>query len=372
METFDVDTTVVGAGVVGIAIARALAMAGRQVLLIEKNERVGEETSARNSEVVHAGIYYPEGSNKARMCVDGKGLLYRYCESNGIAHRNCGKIIVACTEAEVEKLAQIASRAQANGVDDLRFLNQQELSECEPHITAKAGLLSPSTGIIDSHSFMLTMLGEAEAHGAKTLLRARVVNGRVLSDGRIKIDVTGQGDMRLRTRTLINSAGLGAAKLTKMIGGAPTPPKISFVKGRYCTYSGQTPFSHLIYPVPRDGGLGVHLTLDMAGQAKFGPDTQALDTSDPDLLDYTVDKSIVPQFADEIRKYWKTIDPSRLHAGYSGVRTKIADDSESDFRLAGPAHHGIGPHVFLYGIESPGLTCSLAIAEEVVTLLSDQ
>ncbi|MCI2401169.1 NAD(P)/FAD-dependent oxidoreductase [Aliiroseovarius subalbicans] len=369
MDTFDVDTVIAGAGVIGIAIARALALAGKDVLLLEKNALIGEETSARNSEVIHAGIYYDPRSLKAQHCLRGKALLYAFCEERVAPYRRCGKMIVATDDQEAEKLTSIVEHARANGVDDLTFLDGREAMTIEPALTAVAALRSPSTGIVDSHALMLALLGEAEAHGAQTLLRARIIGGEVKPDGQVRLDIGGPAPMRLRARSFVNAAGLWATDLTRRIEGMPPAPDLEFVKGNYFTLSGKAPFSQLIYPVPRDGGLGVHLTLDLGGQAKFGPDTDWLADSDPAHIDYGVDETRRAAFAAAIRQYWKDVREEDLLPGYSGVRPKIAGAAYPDFRIEGPGSHEVGPHVFLYGIESPGLTACLSIAETVARML---
>jgi len=370
METYDVDTVIAGAGVIGIAIARALALAGREVLLLEKNGRVGEETSARNSEVIHAGIYYEPGSLKARHCVRGRDLLYSFCEARGVPHRRCGKLIVATDDNEARKLPGISARAQANGVDDLEPIDGTEVSALEPALSAVAALRSPSTGIVDGHALMLALLGEAEAHGAQTVTRAPVLGGGVEDGGTILLDIGGDDPMRLRAQSFVNAAGLWAPALARRIEGAPPAPDMALVKGNYFLLSGKAPFSRLVYPVPRDGGLGVHLTLDLAGRAKFGPDTEWLAENDPACIDYSVDEARRGAFAEAIRRYWPEVRESDLDPGYAGIRPKISGAMYPDFCIEGPEAHGLGPHVFLYGLESPGLTSALSIAEDVAGMLA--
>ncbi|WP_212523870.1 NAD(P)/FAD-dependent oxidoreductase [Actibacterium sp. MT2.3-13A] len=370
METHDVDTVIAGAGVIGIAIARALALAGREVLLLEKNGGIGEETSARNSEVIHAGIYYESGSLKARHCVRGRALLYSFCRDRGVPHRRCGKLIVAGDADEAQRLSGIAARARANGVDDLEFVEGKDLRALEPALAAVAALQSPSTGIVDSHALMLALLGEAEAHGAQTVTRAPVEGGAVEPAGTIRLDIGGEEPMRLRARSFVNAAGLWAPALARRIEGLPPAPDLVLVKGNYFLMSRKAPFSRLIYPVPRDGGLGIHLTLDLAGRARFGPDTEWLAESDPAGIDYSVDATRRGAFAEAIRRYWPEVRDGDLDPGYAGVRPKLAGGLYPDFRIEGPETHGLGPHVFLYGIESPGLTSSLSIAEDVAERLT--
>ncbi|QCO54545.1 NAD(P)/FAD-dependent oxidoreductase [Pseudorhodobacter turbinis] len=368
MERFEVDTVVVGAGVVGIAVARALALAGREVLILEKNAHFGEETSARNSEVIHAGIYYAQGSLKARHCLRGLKMLYSYCAAHGVPHRKCGKLIVATTDAECAALPAIICKAEANGVTDLQMLDAEEVRQLEPDLAVKSALLSPSTGIIDIHSYMLTLLGEAEAHGAQLVTRAPVLGGRVTDLGAVDLDIGGDEPMQLTARSLVNCAGLWAADLAGRIEGMPKPPEMRFVKGNYFSYSRKVPFKRLIYPAPRDGGLGVHLTLDMNGRAKFGPDTEWLSNRQPDGICYTVDAQLRDSFSAAVQTYWPTLDVGSLQPDYSGVRPKIAGADYPDFCIEGPASIS-GPHAMLYGIESPGLTASLSIAADLSELL---
>ncbi|GHF06580.1 hypothetical protein GCM10016455_29690 [Aliiroseovarius zhejiangensis] len=367
---FDVDCVVAGAGVIGIAIARALAVQGREVWLLEKNGHIGEETSARNSEVIHAGIYYDHGSLKARHCVRGKALLYQYCADRGVPHRRCGKLIVAASDDEVPRLAGIADRAALNGVGDLRPLTATEALQMESELNVKAALWSPSTGIIDSHALMLALLGEAEAHGTTTALRAPIMGGALEPDGRITLDIKGDEPLRLRARSFVNAAGLWSARLMRSIDGLPPSPDLALVKGNYFRLRRKAPFSTLIYPVPRDGGLGVHLTLDMGGQAKFGPDTEWLTHDDPAKIDYAVSADRRAGFAEAISHYWPAITTADLIPAYTGVRPKLAGTAYPDFRIDGPDDHGLGPHVFLHGIESPGLTSCLSIASDVADMLS--
>lgn len=366
MDSYDIDTVVIGAGVVGLACARALALAGHEVMILEKNPVFGEETSARNSEVIHAGIYYDTGSLKARLCVEGRRRLYEFCEARSVPYRRCGKLIVAADESEVPKLEGIAERAAANGVDDLVLLSRDEALEMEPALDVEGALHSPSTGIVDSHALMLAMLGEAEAHDAQLVTSSGVQSGEVLADGRIALVV---GDMRLVARHVVNAAGLWAQSVSRRIEGVEAVPPLALVKGCYFSLTGRAPFTHLIYPAPTQGGLGVHLGLDLGGRAKFGPDVEWLDTTDPATLDYSVDPAREPLFYQAIRRYWPGLPDGALSADYSGVRPKITGATYPDFVIQGPAEHGLEGHVMLYGIESPGLTSSLAIADEVVAAL---
>jgi L-2-hydroxyglutarate oxidase LhgO len=365
--TESVDCVVIGAGVVGLAVARALALAGHEVLVLEKERWVGSETSSRNSEVIHAGIYYPKGSLKAQLCLAGKHKLYAYCAERGIAHRRLGKLIVACSEAEIAILDGVRQRAQANGVDDLRWLGSNELRALEPELAAIGAYVSPSTGIIDSHGLMLAYEADLEAAGGMVVLRAPVLSGRVEAPG-FTLEIGGAEPMRLACRLLVNSAGIHAPSLARRIAGIPPAsiPRDYFCRGVYFTLAGRSPFRHLIYPVPEAAGLGVHLTLDLAGQARFGPDVEWIDG-----IDYTVDPRRGERFYAAIRTYWPALRDGALQPGYAGIRPKISGPKEpaADFLLQGPAEHGIAGLVNLYGIESPGLTASLAIAERVLSLL---
>jgi L-2-hydroxyglutarate oxidase LhgO len=357
------DTIVIGAGVVGIAVARALALAGREVIVLEAAEAIGTETSSRNSEVIHAGIYYPHGSLMARLCVQGKWMLYEFCRSRGVPHRNCGKLIVATDAAEAERLGAIAAAAAANGVDDLRRLSAAEARALEPALACTAALLSPSTGIVDSHSLMLALQGEAEAAGAIFVFRSPVLHGRASGEG-IELEVGGAERMALRAALVVNAAGLHAPDVARAIAGMPTQlvPTPYYAKGNYFTLSGRSPFSRLIYPVPVPGGLGTHLTLDLAGQARFGPDVEWVDH-----IDYRVDPARAEGFYAAIRRYWPGLPEGALQPGYAGIRPKIVPPAvaRQDFVVQGPAAHGVPGLVHLFGIESPGLTAALALAEYV-------
>ncbi|SEM40671.1 L-2-hydroxyglutarate oxidase LhgO [Pseudoxanthomonas sp. GM95] len=362
-----VDCVVIGAGVVGLAIARALAMAGREVLILEAESAIGTGTSARNSEVIHAGIYYPRGSLKARLCVQGKQQLYAFCERFGVEHRRCGKLIVATDNDQRDGLAQIRAHALANGVNDLRYLDASQVHALEPDLHAVAALLSPSTGIIDSHGLMLALQGDAEHHGALLALRAPVTALRCEEEGFV-IEVGGDAPMRLHAQTLVNSAGHGAPLLAAQMQGLPARavPRHWYAKGSYFSLAGRTPFSHLVYPLPEPGGLGTHLTLDLAGRARFGPDVEWVDG-----LDYALDPTRGERFYAAIRRYWPALPDHALQPAYTGIRPKISGPGEpnADFRIDGPAEHGIAGLVNLFGIESPGLTSSLAIADHVCALL---
>ncbi len=355
------DCVVVGAGVVGLAVARALALAGREVLVLDAAEGIGTETSSRNSEVIHAGIYYPAGSLMARACVAGKHMLYDYCRERGIPHANCGKLIVATDEAEAEKLTSIQARAAANGVPDLTLLTREEALAMEPELHCTAALHSPSTGIINSHAYMLSLQGDAENAGAVFVFHAPVLGGRATEEG-VVIEVGGAEPMALRCRTLVNAAGLHAPKLARAIHGMPSQliPNTYYAKGNYFTLTGRNPFSRLIYPVPVPGGLGTHLTIDLGGQARFGPDVEWVQE-----IDYEVDPRRGDSFYAAIRRYWPALKDGALAPGYSGIRPKIVPPGApaQDFTVMGPKEHGVPGLVHLFGIESPGLTASLALGD---------
>jgi L-2-hydroxyglutarate oxidase LhgO len=362
-----IDCAVIGAGVVGLAIARELAMAGREVVILEAESHFGEHTSSRNSEVIHAGIYYPKGSLKARLCVEGKHLLYPFCQERGVPHARTGKVIVACDDSETPTVMGYIDKARANGVDDLVPLSREELSRLEPAVRCVAGVLSPSTGIIDSHALMLTLLGDAESHGTAVVFRSPVLSGRVIGDG-IVLEIGGDEPTSIECRTVINSAGLYAPKVAKSIDGLPphSVPPAFFAKAHYYTLSGRTPFRHLVYPVAHAAFLGVHVTLDLGGQARFGPDLEWVNG-----VDYGFDHSRAPLFYAAIRRYYPDLKDGQLQPGYTGIRPKISGPTEpaADFVIQGPGDHGVPGLVNLYGIESPGLTASLAIARYVDRLL---
>jgi L-2-hydroxyglutarate oxidase LhgO len=358
-----VECVVVGAGVIGLAVARRLAQAGREVIILEAAEAIGTVTSSRNSEVIHAGIYYPSGSLMARMCVGGKWALYGYCRDHGIPHRNCGKLIVATTAKETEKLNSIRAHAEANGVPDLQILSGADARAIEPALNCDAALLSPSTGIIDSHAYMLALRGDAEDAGAACAFHTPLLHARA-AEGRIELDAGGSAPMSLECRLLVNAAGLNAPAIARSIDGMPIEliPPAYFAKGNYFSCTARAPFSHLIYPVPEPGGLGVHLTLDMAGQARFGPDVEWVEQ-----IDYAVDPARAERFYPAIRRYWPALPDGALTPSYSGIRPKIVPPAVAaqDFLIQGPRDHGVAGLINLFGIESPGLTSSLAIADYV-------
>ncbi|MCU0868959.1 MAG: NAD(P)/FAD-dependent oxidoreductase [Burkholderiales bacterium] len=362
-----IQTVVVGAGVVGLAVARALALAGREVLVLEAEGGIGEHTSSRNSEVIHAGIYYAAGSLKARLCVDGKHRLYAYCAARGIAHRRCGKLLVASTPDEIPVVRGYIAKAAANGVHDLRELSLDEAHAMEPAVRIAAAVHSPSTGIVDSHALMLALQGDAENAGAATVFRSPVTGGRV-TDAGIVLDVGGDDPMTLRACEVVNCAALGAPALARAIAGVPAAaiPREHFAKAHYFTLAGRSPFRRLVYPVGHGAWLGVHVTIDLAGQARFGPDITWVDG-----VDYRFDAAREPLFVEAIRRYWPDLPDGALVPGYTGVRPKIhgPDEPAPDFRIDGAAVHGVPGLVNLFGIESPGLTASLAIGAHVARLL---
>ncbi|MBX3656223.1 MAG: NAD(P)/FAD-dependent oxidoreductase [Ramlibacter sp.] len=367
------DCVVVGAGVVGLAVARALALRGREVMVLEATEAIGTGTSSRNSEVIHAGIYYPAGSLKARLCVQGKQQLYAYCAERGLGHRRCGKLIVATSDAQVAALQGIVARAAANGVGDLKLLTRDEARALEPRLECVAAVHSPSTGIVDSHGLMLSLQGDLEHAGGMVAFNS-ALNRAVAQVGRPQdaIVLVAEDGTELAARTVVNAAGLQAPALAARFEGldARHVPTAYFAKGNYFTLAGRSPFSRLIYPVPEAAGLGVHLTLDLGGQAKFGPDVQWVDSPD----DLVVDPRRGDGFYAEVRKYWPALADGALQPGYAGMRPKISAPHElaADFVIQGPAAHGVAGLVNLFGIESPGLTSSLALGEAVADLLSDQ
>ncbi|KQU79014.1 MULTISPECIES: NAD(P)/FAD-dependent oxidoreductase [unclassified Rhizobacter] len=367
-----VEAVVVGAGVVGLAVARALARRGIETLVIEAQPAIGTGISSRNSEVIHAGLYYPPGSLKARLCVTGKRQLYAFCESHGVAHRRCGKLLVATEAAQWPGLQALQAQAAANGVDDLVLLDAAQARAMEPALTCLAALWSPSTGIVDSHGLMLALQGDLEGHGGMVALASPVRALQARRDGHV-VEVGGQQPMELSARIVVNAAGLWAPELARASSGLATDgqPHARFCKGNYFSLAGRAPFSRLIYPLPNHAGLGVHLTLDLGGQARFGPDTQWLPDDTRPPIDYTVDPARGDGFYAEVRRYWPALPDGALQPAYSGVRPKLVGPGEpaADFRIDGPAQHGVPGLVNLFGIESPGLTASLALADDVLSRL---
>ena len=362
------DCIVVGAGAIGLAVARRLALAGREVVILEAADAIGTETSSRNSEVIHAGIYYPTGSLKARLCVAGKEALYAYCAARFVPHRRLGKLIVATNAREEAGLEALRAKAEANGVFDLEWLTAAQAAGLEPAVRCTAALLSPSTGIIDSHAFMLSLLGDAEAAGAMVAFETPLLAGGPAGGGPacsgIEIEAGGPAPMRLCCNLLVNCAGLDAPAVSRRIAGADTAriPAPYLAKGSYFTLAGRAPFRHLIYPMPEPGGLGVHVTIDMGGQARFGPDVEWVQERR-----YEVDPARAAKFYAAIRSYWPALPDGALQPGYSGIRPKISAPGApaADFAIQGPAETGLPGYAALYGIESPGLTASLAIADVV-------
>jgi L-2-hydroxyglutarate oxidase LhgO len=365
----DFDMLVVGAGVVGLAVARAAAREGASVLIAERNRHFGAETSSRNSEVIHAGIYYPPGSLKAELCRDGRRRLYGYAADAGVPARRVGKLIVACEAAQIPLLESIAANAAACDVTDLTLLGPDEVASIEPSLRAAAGLLSPSTGIIDSHAYMLALLGEAEAQGAE-LVPSATISRLERSGSEWKAWIAGEAGPVLSARTVVNAAGLWATEVAGRIEGySPAAPRATYyAKGTYFAYGGKVPFSRLIYPVPEAGGLGIHLTLDRAGRARFGPDVEWCET-----LAYDVDANRRAAFAQAIRSYWPDVEESLLTPDFAGVRPKLVPRGQAahDFVVEGPGDHGLPGVVNLFGIESPGLTASLPLGEMAARLALD-
>lgn len=367
-ERVALDTVVVGAGVVGLAVARALQLAGREVVLLESQPRFGMGASSRNSEVIHAGIYYPPGSLKARLCVRGKQLLYEYCRARGVPHRPLGKLIVATEAGEEALLLQYERSAVANGVHDLTWRSADEVRRLEPAVRGTVALHSPSSGILDSHQFMQALAGDLTAAGGHVVCGATVAEGALEAPGVHLVIDDGGTRTEAVARLVVNAAGIHAPDLARCLAGVDSAaiPVPRYAIGHYYALTGPSPFNRLVYPTAVKGGLGVHVTLDMGGGTRFGPDVRWIDAPD-----YTFDDSRKPAFVDAIRRYYPDLDPERLVPAYTGIRAKISgpDDPAADFRIDGPQDTGHPGLVHLFGIESPGLTASLAIAEHVVTLL---
>lgn len=366
--TEQVECVVIGAGVVGLAIARALALAGREVIVLERHGLIGSEISSRNSEVIHAGIYYPTASLKARLCVAGRQRLYAYCAEHGIAHKRLGKLIVASSPAQLPALMALKLKAEANGVTDLRELSAAEASALEPAVRVAGALLSPSSGIVDSHGYMLSLQGELEDHGGAVALNSPVTGGEI-HDGGFMVEVGGTDPLTLQCRLLINAGGLGAQAIASSLRGLDrkfVPPRY-LAKGHYFTLAGRSPFTHLVYPMPEAAGLGVHVTLDLSGRAKFGPDVEWIER-----INYDVDATRAASFYTAIRSYYPALADGALEPAYTGIRPKLQAPGgpAEDFVIQGAETHGVQGLVSLFGIESPGLTSSLAIADEVMRRLA--
>lgn len=364
-----IDAAVVGAGVVGLAVARALARSGREVLVLEAASAVGTHASSRNSEVIHAGFYYPTGSLKARLCVAGRRALTDYCQANDVAHQRLGKVVVATSEAEVATLEGYQRQGAASGVGDLALIDEAEVRALEPAVRCVRALWSPSTGIVDSHALLRALERDARAAGAAVVLATPVVGGAIGDGGGIALRVGGASPMTIRCGAVVNAAGLFAQAVARTIEGLPpaTIPPSYLAKGHYFVLRGPSPFRHLVYPIAVAGGLGVHVTLDLGGQARFGPDVSWVDR-----VDYAFDEGRVTAFYPAIRRYWPGLPEGALEPGYAGIRPKLgpAGAAAQDFIIQGPPEHGVPGLVNLYGIESPGLTASLAIADEVAGMIS--
>lgn len=362
LDRYSVEAIVIGAGVVGLAMARRLAMAGLETLVIEKHEAIGMETSSRNSEVIHAGLYYPKGSIKALACKRGKELLYAYCAARGVPHRRCGKLMVASREEQLPKLQALWDAATDNGIHDLAWISADEARELEPDVLCVKGFLSPSTGIIDSHGLMLAYHGDLEAHGGLIAFNTPVLAIRPSANGFV-LAAGGDAPSEVETRLLVNCAGHGAPKLAAEIPALPATarPRQWYAKGNYFSLAGRQPFSRLVYPMPEAAGLGVHATLDLQGRCRFGPDVEWVDRED----DLQVSAERVTSFYDAIRAYWPGLPDGALQADYAGIRPKLhgPDSPMPDFRIDGPADHGLEGLVNMFGIESPGLTASMALAD---------
>ncbi len=373
LDTYEVEAAIIGGGAVGLACAAALARNGTETILLEAGAALGAETSARNSEVIHAGLYYPTGSLKHRLCVIGRRRLYPYLARHGVAHKKCGKLIVATNQAEIAQIESIAARAHANGVENMRLLSGAEARAIEPNLNATAALLSSETGVFDSHGYMLALRGEIEHWGGAVLTHAPVLRGAIEADGGFVLEIGGPNPARLRCKWLVNAAGLHAQAVARTLAGldAQFIPDLILAKGSYFGCAGASAFTRLIYPAPVDGGLGVHLTLDLNGRMRFGPDVEWLDSSDPQTIDYRVDAARGDSFYAAIRRYWPSLKDDALTPDYSGCRPKLSGPGApaADFRIDGAETHGQAGLVNLFGIESPGLTSSLAIAEMVLARL---
>ncbi len=365
----DAECVVIGAGVVGLAIAKRLAEDGRAVAVVEKESKIGKHASSRNSEVIHAGLYYPTGSLRASLCIDGRNRLYQYCEQRNIAQRRIGKLIVAKSVDELGRLREIRQLATNNGVTDLRWLSEKDLQVLEPQIAGQAGLLSPSTGIVDSHGLMMAMVADIEANNGTVLLHNEVTNIEATADGFV-LTILRQSNESVRCNVLINAAGLFAQNVSRITADFPAAliPQQHLAIGHYFSYDGDSPFNRLIYPLPSNGGLGIHATLDLAGSIRFGPNLRWVDA-----INYDFDVTCKREFCQAIETYYPAIDAARLQPAYTGIRPKLsgAQMPAVDFKIQGRREHGMPGLINLYGIDSPGLTSSLAIAEHVQKLLAE-
>lgn len=371
-----VDCVVIGAGVVGLAVAREMALQGRETILLERELAFGTISSARNSEVIHAGIYYPRDSLKAKLCVEGNRLLYEYCRSHQVSTQPYGKLIVADDDTQLDDLQAILYKAQNNGVPEVKMIGGAEAMALEPQLKCVAAVLSSSTGIVDSHGYMLSLLGGFEDAGGIIACQSPLVSAKPIGEnakGGFELEIGGADGMHIQTKLLINCAGMSAPAVAQQIEGLPKEqiPRAYFAKGNYFSLSGKSPFSHLIYPIPEPGGLGVHLTLDMGGQAKFGPDVEWLAIDAEDQINYTVDSKRGEGFYAAVRRYWPNLKDGALQPDYSGVRAKIVPPNApaGDFCFDGPQQHKLQGLFNLYGFESPGLTSSLAIAKYLEGLI---
>jgi L-2-hydroxyglutarate oxidase LhgO len=373
-----VDCVVVGAGVVGLAVAREMALQGHETILLERESAFGTVSSARNSEVIHAGIYYPKDSLKAKLCVEGNRLLYEYCRTHHVATQPYGKLIVAADETQMDDLQALLYKAQSNSVPRIKMISGAEACALEPNLQCVAAILSSSTGIVDSHGYMLSLLGGFEDAGGMIAYQSPLISARCIgsnAEGGYKLNIGGSDAMQIQTKILINCAGISAPAIAQKIDGLKQEriPKAYFAKGNYFSLSGKSPFSRLIYPIPEPGGLGVHLTLDMGGQAKFGPDVEWLDIDIEERIDYTVNPKRAEGFYAAIRRYWPGLQDGSLQPDYSGVRAKIVPPNApaADFVFDGHSNHGLHGLHNLYGFESPGLTASLAIAKHLQGLIKN-
>ncbi len=362
----EIDVAVIGAGVIGLAVGRAFALQGREVMIFESEPSIGMHTSSRNSEVIHSGIYYKPGSLKAKLCVEGKEQIYEYCDSHAISHNKIGKVVVASSEAEVTKLEKLKEQGEVNGVIDLEWLTEEDIKQIEPLVHGVLGLWSPSTGIIDSDAFLKSLQHEAEEHQAWIIPSTPVLGGEILEEKKL-LKIGGREPVTVSSKVVVNAAGLYAPQVARSISGVPSDkiPQSYLTKGHYFMLSGKSPFSYLVYPLPEKGGLGIHATINLAGKTRFGPDVTSIDS-----VDYSFDETLSEKFYQIIRSYYPALQDGQLYPGYTGIRPKIGSPDEvQDFLIQGPHEHGIEGLVNLFGIESPGLTASLAIAEYVVSMI---